>query len=519
MSPPPVAARGLLRPHPVVAVVAFAKLALLLTCASAYGYSKDELYSIALTRHLAWGVVDRAPLSIAVLAFVQKLYGETLLSLRIVPAVVGALTVVVTARLARRFGAETRGQVLAALSVAVAPELLANDHVYSIASLDVLLWAVIAGLFARAVTASPGAAGLPWFRAGVLLGLGCLNDLTAAAFGLALLVGLAGTPQRVWLRRTGPWLALGVALAFLAPYVSWERANGWPTRELLANEAHRAVATGPLAFAWRQLLMMLPANAIVWGLGLFALLRSERLATYRLFGVAFVALFVLFAATGNVRAGSLAPAYPVVLAAGAATLEPWLAARRGTYPALALVLAATGALAAPFAIPMLRVAKFESYARAVPLGSLLDDARDARSAPGALPRRFAAMYGWPELTRAVASVVEALPPEDRADAVVLASNYGEAGALELFGGAVGLPLVISGHDQYWLWGTAGASGRVVIAVGGDEALLRSSFRTVEVATVFGHSLALPSEQRARVYLCRDSIAPLEVLWPRFKVYD
>ncbi len=79
--------------------------------------------------------------------------------------------------------------------------------------------------------------------------------------------------------------------------------------------------------------------------------------------------------------------------------------------------------------------------------------------------------------------------------------------------------MISGHDQYWLWGTAGASGRVVIAVGGDEALLRSSFRTVEVATVFGHSLALPSEQRARVYLCRDSIAPLEVLWPRFKVYD
>jgi hypothetical protein len=187
----------------------------------------------------------------------------------------------------------------------------------------------------------------------------------------------------------------------------------------------------------------------------------------------------------------------------------------------ALVLGVSGAIAAPFAIPLLRVAHYQAYARAFHVSP--PDAPSVGDAPASLaplPEHFADMYGWPELARAVASVASALPPLDRDDAVVLASNTGEAGALELFGAAVGLPPVISGHNQYGAWGTgaAGASGRVVIAVGGEEALLRETFRSVELATVYGHSLAAPSERHVKVYLCRDSVEPLDVIWPRFKHY-
>ena len=107
MSPAPAPARGVLRPPPIVAGVAFAKLALLLYCATAYGYHRDELYDLARTRHLAWGFLDGPPASIAVLFAASRLYGETLLSVRVLPAIVGTVVVVLTARLARRFGAGT----------------------------------------------------------------------------------------------------------------------------------------------------------------------------------------------------------------------------------------------------------------------------------------------------------------------------------------------------------------------------------------------------------------------------
>jgi hypothetical protein len=508
--------RTLLRPPPIVAAIGLAKLGILLWCATSYGYFRDELYYLACARRLAWGYVDHPPLSIALLAFVTKLYGQSLLSMRVVPAVVGTLVVFSAARLARRFGAGALGQGLAALAVVVAPELLGVDHVYSMNSLEVLFWTVTAGLVARAITADPATSTRAWLNVGVAIGLGCLNKLTIVAYAAGLGVGLLATPQRVWLRRSGPWLALAMALALTAPYLGWERANGWPTLEFIANGAHDKMASvTPLGFIQSQLLGMLPTNAIVWGAGVVALLGSKRLATYRLFGIAFVVVFAVLVASGKSRGGYLAPGYPVVLAAGAAALDPWLAARRWGYPVLAGLLATTGAVAAPLAIPLLTVAKYQAYAAALHVAPSTEEKKEV----GPLPQHYADMYGWPEMVRAVANVWVGLSALDRDDAIVLASNYGRAGAIEEFGAAVGLATVISGHNNYWLWGTGGASGRLVVAVGGDEDFLRAHFRSVEIATVFGHSLAMPYERHVRIYVCRDSVAPLAVMWPEFKHYE
>jgi len=506
--------RTLLRPPAVVAVLAVAKLSLLLWCASAYGYFRDELYTLACARRLAWGYVDHPPLSIALLASVDKLYGQSILTMRVVPAVTGVLVVIFAARLARRFGAGALGQGLAALCTVVAPQLLAVDHVYSMASLDVLAWTVAAGLVARAITEDPRTSTRAWIAVGLVLGLGALNKLSFLVYAFGLVVGLCVTPQRAWLRRAGPWLALGIAAVLMSPFLAWQQAHGWPTREIVVHAVQDSLAHVALfAFIKAQLLWMLPTSVVVWAAGLLALLRHESLAPFRLLGVAFLVAFVVLGATRH--SADLAPAYPLLFAAGAAALDPWLLARRWRYPVLAGLLATTGAIAAPFAVPVLPVARFEAYAAALHVGYGSHEHGDV----GALPERYADMFGWPEMVRAVANVVVELAPDDRDEAVVLASNYGRAAAVDLFGETVGVPFVISGHDSYWLWGTAGASGRVVVAVGGDEALLRAHFGSVEVASVFGHSLAIASERHVRIYVCRDPVAPLAIMWPDFRRYD
>jgi hypothetical protein len=60
--------------------------------------------------------------------------------------------------------------------------------------------------------------------------------------------------------------------------------------------------------------------------------------------------------------------------------------------------------------------------------------------------------GWPAFVREIATAYRSLPPAQRPATTVLASNYGEAGAVDHFGPADGLPAAYSGHMSFWYWG-------------------------------------------------------------------
>ena len=134
---------------------------------------------------------------------------------------------------------------------------------------------------------------------------------------------------------------------------------------------------------------------------------------------------------------------------------------------------------------------------------------------GPLPQHFADMFGWPELAAAVARVYNALPEEERANAAIFASNYGEAGAIDFFGRRHGLPKAVSGHQNYFLWGPRGATGAVVIVIGEDREDVEKSFESIEESGEFGHPLAMPYES-GPIFVCRRPKAPLSVLWPNVK---
>ena len=374
----------------------------------------------------------------------------------------------------------------------------------------------------RALAASAENATTAWLSVGVAVGLGLENDLTLLVYVGGLAAGLATAHGR---RKTQPWLgwrgpatALGVAAVLIAPYVAWESTHGWPTRGLFVRAIHEGrAAAHPLRFAIRQFAVMLPPSAILWVAGLWALFRDKRFETYRPLGVEFVIGFLVWAFFGDAESEHLAAIYPVLFAAGAAALDPWLDARRWAYGAFAGVVFVVGMVLVPLTLPVLPVAKYEAYAdKGCTSGraprSATPKARSRLGSPGCRP-------GWPELVRSVDTVIASLPPEEREEAVILASDAGQAGAIDLFGPALNLPAVISGHGEFWRWGTAGASGKVVVAVGGDEAFLRAHFRTVDLVTVFGHSLAAASRRHVRIYLCHDGVAPLDVMWPDFRAED
>jgi hypothetical protein len=214
----------------------------------------------------------------------------------------------------------------------------------------------------------------------------------------------------------------------------------------------------------------------------------------------------------------LAPAYPMLLAAGAIVVERHLALKRwGRWPAIGVLalLSGGGALLAPLALPVLSPEGYIAYSRALGISHSLGEKRgEAR-----LPQFFADQFGWPEMVGAVAQVYERLTPAEQADCVILATNYGDAGAIDLFGRRRGLPRAICGHNSYFLWGPGLRTGRVMIAIAARRRDLDELYERVEIAGRTPYNrYAMPDHVDRPIYLCRGQRVALKDVWRKFKLY-
>ena len=132
---------------------------------------------------------------------------------------------------------------------------------------------------------------------------------------------------------------------------------------------------------------------------------------------------------------------------------------------------------------------------------------------GALPQDFADMLGWKEQAKAVARVFQSLPPPQRERAVLVAANYGEAGALDFYGPALGLPPAVSPAGSYWFFGPGDRSGEVVITLGVPAEDLRRYYDSVRTVSRVGHPWAVREERRVPINVGTGARTTLQAVWP------
>ncbi len=494
------------------------KVALHLVSATAfgYGYFVDELYYLATAEHLAWGYVDLPPLLPALTALLSATLGDSLVVLRLVPALAGAALMVLTAWLAGRLGGGRLAQGFAALAVLVAPVRLAIDSLYSMNSIEPLIWT---GCAAIVVYVLQGGDRRWWLGFGTLAGIGLLNKHSMAFFGVAVVVGLLATPEgRRTLRERWIWLGGLVAFAIFLPNLIWMASHGFPHFEMLANirANGRNVALGPLEILAQQVLAHHPLALPLWLGGLGWLLFGREGRRYRVLGIAFLAVIAQMLVTDG-RIYYPAPAYPMLFAAGGVAFEGWLARRRSASvrrwvpAAYAAALLVSGAVLAPLFVPLLPPETHVRYAGA--LG--FDQPRIETHELGPLPQIHADRFGWPEMAREVARIYHGLPPKDRARAAIFGQNYGQAGAIDLFGPELGLPKALSGHLSYHDWGLRGATGEVLIVMDDDRETLERYFEEVEHGGRVEHPYSMPY-QHFDVWVCRRPKVDFAEVWPRLR---
>jgi MFS family permease len=504
----------------VVVWIAAIKMVLHFYAGHNYGYFVDELYYLACGRHLAWGYVDQPPLIALAAALTRVLFGESLKAIRFLPAVAGGATVLLTGLIARELGGRRFAQGLAALAVLVAPGILATDSFFSMNAFEPLFWMGCAYIVMRIVRTGNQKLWL-WF--GLLAGIGLENKHSMLIFGCGIVVGLLATPERRQFR--SPWLWLAGLLAFLIvlPNLLWNVEHHFPFLELQANiqRAHRNVDLPPLAFIGQEILTMFPLTLPIWLAGIWYYLFSEKGKPFRVLGWAWLVTMAVIMIM-NPRVYYAWPAFPLLFAAGGVLWESWLTATLAAprlqaqwiKPAWAALMVLFGAVFAPFAVPVLPVETYIRYSQA--LG--FEPPRIETHNLGPLPQIYADQFGWEEMVATVAKIYNGLPPDVRPKTAIFGQNYGQAGAVDLFGPKYGLPNAISGHQTYFLWGPRDYTGESVIVMQGRQADLERNFATVDKVAHVAHPYSMPYEH-FDIFYCRGLKWPLKDDWPKVKNWD
>jgi hypothetical protein len=503
-SQPPATARGAQRtPRLGIAIIAAAAFGIEMAVSARYGYVRDELYFLAAGHHPAFGYVDQPPLTPLIARLSALLSGNTLVGLRVVPALGLAALVVLTAAMSRLLGAGRAGQLLAALAAATCAEYLGAMHELTTTMPDFVFWAVTLYLVMRLLISRDPRW---WLAIGGCAGVASEAKWDIAFLAAALAAGFLATDARRLLRSRYLLAGCVIAAALAAPDVIWQAAHGWPSIDVfrtLQDQAGHNRATYWLA----QVLFTGPVLAPVWVTGAIWSVRSEAARRFRPVGIACVFAVVLQFVLGG-KAYYPGAAYTFLLAAGCVPLERWLATRKpGPWkitPAarIGAAMLVAGVIAAPIALPVLPARALAT----VPLQKINYD--------------LAETIGWPQEVALMAREYHALPPGQRAATTILAGNYGEAGALGRYGPGDGLPTAFSGANNFWYWGPPPARDRSAIAINVDPALLRRLFTTVRPVAVFRNGLDVSDdEQGAVIYRATGLRTSWAVAWPLLRDFS
>ena len=275
---------------------------------------------MACGEHLAWGYVDQPPLIAFAAWFARHVFGNSIISIRLLPVLAGAAVVFLTGVLARELGGGRFAQVLAAATILLAPAYLAFDSFFSMNAFEPLFWLVCALIAVRIVK---GASPKLWLAFGAVAGIGLENKHTMGVFGFALIAGLLLTGNQSILRSKWIWLGGLLALALFLPNLIWEARHGWPQIQVVRNaQEYKNVPVGPVRFVVEQILFLGPLSLPIWLAGIVWCFVAPPAKRFRFVALTYLIVMAIFMVLSG-KTYYVLPVYPMVVAAGGVAWGGW----------------------------------------------------------------------------------------------------------------------------------------------------------------------------------------------------
>lgn len=471
------------------------------------GFHRDEFLYLALGRHPDAGFWSNPPL-IGLISYLSQLIpGDALFATRLLPALAGALLVVITGLIARELGGKRYAQMLACSSLSVSLLVLRGYSMLQPVPFDILFWTLILYGFLRYVNTQQR---FYLLIIGVFFGLGLLNKYMLVFLAAGLLMAVSMTPhRRVWTNRY-LWLAVAIAFLIFLPNLIWQVRHGFPVFRHMQELKETQLVNVLRANILIDQVLMFTIGSVVWLSGLGWLLMAERAKAYRVFGLVYLVVVLIFLVLRG-KSYYTAGLYPFLFAAGGVALETMIRSKRWQAVTAILVIVLSLPLV-PGGIPIMKADKLVSFFAGIPpqLGSeALLRWEDGRVHP--LPQDFADMLGWDELGDIVVRTCDTI--RDKSRIMIYADNYGQAGAIEHYGRSADLPEVASFSDSYLLWVPDSIPSTVDFFLYVDDELgedVDSLFSRIDYVGSITQPYA--REYGTAVYLCRSPRADFRAYW-------
>ncbi len=470
-------------------------------------YHRDELLYFSLGQHPAFGYASVPPLIGWVAAGLQFLFGYSLFAVKILPAILSGVMVILCSALTRELGGRSYAQLLAAIVLIFTPLSLRTYFLYQPVFLDVLFWTWLLYLLVRYLNTNHDKY-LLYF--GVVLGFALLNKYLVGLLVVGLLQLLALTKKREVFTRKAFYIGMAAALLIFLPNLLWQLAMGLPVfHHMQELNDTQLVHVDHGAFLADQLLIPFAASLLTVP-GLLFLLLHPRMQRYRLLG--FLALLVV-AALLLLRGKSYYTMgiFPMLIAAGAVFYESVLqrSAFRAAIPLLVILLMLPFL---PMGLPIFKSAGLIRYFNLLETKYNIDLGRRFEDGTiHSLPQDYADMLGWEELTALTNKAYQQVP--DKQHCLIYCENYGQAGAIYVIGKKYGLPQPVSFNESFRYWSPRKFRQNITHFIYindemGDDVV--QAFGKIEVIGKVSNPDA--REYGTTVYMCSKPTQDFNILW-------
>lgn len=467
-----------------------------------YGFHRDELATLEDARHLDWGFVAYPPVTPSFARLSLMLFGTSLAGFRFFAAVAEAIAVVLTGLIAREMGGRREAQFVAA--AAAIPFCLAGGALMQYVSFDYLFWVLTAYFVVKVLkTEDPRW----WLAIGASIGLGLETKYTMGFFAIGIVMAVVLTDARRYLK--SKWLWYGVALSILLclPNLVWQARNHFISLDFLQHIHARDVRIGRTKHFLPEQLQFTLFGFVLFLAGLYFTSFSRDGKRFRMLGWMYLTPLAIFVIAKG-RAYYLAAAYPMLYAAGSAWGDRVLV-RVGNKLQKSIRVLVWAVL----------------FADVVIMGAITLPIAPANSTWAAhamkINEDFREELGWPELVQTIAQIRDGLSTGERSQLGILTGNYGEAGAVNLYGPQYGLPRAISGVNSFWQRGYGDPPPQTLIVVGADLDDLQGEFASCRLAARIWNRFGVQNEEtrdHPNIFVCRTLRKPWPEFWETFRYF-
>lgn len=481
----------------LILTLATLKLTIHILTNTNYELHRDAYLYLAQGDHLDWSFLSVPPTTAIIGNITRFLFGDSVFSIRLFPAVIGAVSVVIIGLIIKNLGGKIWAILIGCSAFIVSLAFLRSNTLFQPVSFDEFYWLLSTYFILKLLqTQNPKF----WIHLGITWGLAFLAKYNIGflvlAFGVALLLT---SDRKLFFSKYFLYGSL-LGLLIILPNLVWQYQHKFPfVYHMTRLRETQLVHVRIIDFLIAQVLMNF-SNLLVWLAGLAFVLFAKAGKKYRVLGYSYLAvilLYIFLKGKGYYALGI----YPILFAFGGFAIEKYTLGRLGLLkPTILALMILTTLPLLPYSLPVLPLDKMVEYGeRSKQFGG--EGAlrwEDGRIYP--LPQDYADMTGWKELGYIVIRAYQSLRDSEKADCAIYAENYGQAGAIKYYSKKYGLPEPICFEESFLFWAPDSANFKMLIYVNDDTADVSHYFAAVEmmgrITDPYARESGLP------VWLCR-----------------